>query len=283
MAAHNAEVDMADEYDSSNAFIPVQPIDAHYYNVVDHSDRPIGGLVVLLDRRKQPARAELHLYEDLTDPQTDFAFKQAKGLVAQRYYGDDQVAITVMQSYPWRDTLQVQPQALAASAGSQIDWMRYWPAALGAAALLLLVALIWAASAFFRGDDTLGATSAPAAAEQPTAVTAQAAPQNSNPGGPAVQTNNLPASVNAHPELAIGKRVRVRGDLRASLVSEPGNNQEKVVGYLEPGQEASITNGPVYTQGAKDTIVWWYIKLNNGLEAWAPANTSEFTVLEPVQ
>jgi hypothetical protein len=48
-------------------------------------------------------------------------------------------------------------------------------------------------------------------------------------------------------------------------------------------QEATVMAGPAMTQGISDTIVWWHVRLDSGVEAWAPANTSDGPVLELVQ
>lgn len=52
---------------------------------------------------------------------------------------------------------------------------------------------------------------------------------------------------------------------------------------MENGQEAVIVEGPALTQGTSDTIVWWRVRLDDGSEAWAPANTSDGAVLELVE
>jgi hypothetical protein len=51
---------------------------------------------------------------------------------------------------------------------------------------------------------------------------------------------------------------------------------------MQGGEQATIINGPIWLEGNSDTIVWWYIRLDNGVEAWVAANTSELTLLEPV-
>ncbi|MEZ4617082.1 MAG: hypothetical protein R2867_16460 [Caldilineaceae bacterium] len=93
------------------------------------------------------------------------------------------------------------------------------------------------------------------------------------------QTNGLAPSRNANANLAVGSRVSVQPGYTVSLVSEPVPEQDKVVGYFEEGQQATIVDGPVWKAGNSDTIVWWRIRLDTGLEAWAPANTSDAMLL----
>ena len=68
----------------------------------------------------------------------------------------------------------------------------------------------------------------------------------------------------------------------ASLRTLAGATAGEVVGYLEPPMQVTIINGPIWLQGNSDTIVWWFVRTDGGVEAWTPANTSEFTLLEPV-
>jgi hypothetical protein len=39
----------------------------------------------------------------------------------------------------------------------------------------------------------------------------------------------------------------------------------------------------VWLAGDSDTIVWWYVETNAGVRGWTPANTSQLTLLDPVE
>jgi len=263
----------------------LQPVQADYYTIVDAEEWPIAGLVVLIDGRKQPVRAELHLYEELADHRNEFALRQAQIVINERYYSDEPIQLQVMQSYAWRETLQVRtssepiPQTVDPLAFVQ----QYWQYILAGSAALVLIALIWAITAFFRSSDEEPPTTASTTTEPNQAAVAATTPEVA-PTQIIAQTGDLPASRNADTNLAVGRRMRVLPNVEAvSLVSEPSPDQAKVVGHLLAGNEALIVNGPVFKQGNSDTIVWWFIRLESGQEAWVPANTSEMTLLEVVQ
>lgn len=263
----------------SSASTQLQSVQADYYTIVDAEEWPIAGLIVLVDRRKQPVRAELHLYEELADHRNEFALRQSQLVLGERYYSDEPIQLQVMQSYAWRETLQVRtsaepiPQATDPLAFIQ----KYWQYLLAASAALVLIALI----SFFRSSPADIPATADTSAEQ-----SQPATSNSDSAATAVppQTNGLAASRNADATLAVGRRMVVLPGIDGvSLVSEPGPNQDKVVGHLKAGDQASIIGGPVLLQGNSDTIVWWHVALDTGGQAWVPANTSEMTLLGPVE
>jgi hypothetical protein len=150
--------------------------------------------------------------------------------------------------------------------------------------LLILFLLIWLISSFFSSPDTPTAqvVDAPAqtVSDQGAVPAADVAPVVPLVGE---QTNGLGPSINADPNLAVGKRARVQPGFTVSLVSEPIPDQEKVVGSWQEGDEALIIDGPVRKQGNTDTIIWWRVRLDNGIEAWTPANTSDVTLLRVVE
>jgi hypothetical protein len=94
---------------------------------------------------------------------------------------------------------------------------------------------------------------------------------------------NLPVSRNARSDLGIGVRVQVVPGLRVALRSQPSAEVGVTVGEMTDGDVATILAGPEYTQGDTDTIVWWYVNLPNGTEAWVAANTSTQTLLMPAE
>lgn len=280
MTQEEAGIDSLGRSYRSSVSSQLQAVQADYYTIVDAEEWPIAGLIVLVDRRKQPVRAELHLYEELADHRNEFALRQSQIVLSERYYSDEPIQLQVMQSYAWRETLQVRANAepLPQTADPLAFVQQYWQYILAASAALVLIALIWAITAFFRsGREDTPVTTANSA-EQSQAVTAPAAAATA-PAAPA-QDNGLPTSRNADPALAVGRRMRVLAGIDGvSLVSEPGPDQSKVIGHFKAGDEANIIGGPVLLQGNSDTIVWWQIQLDTGGQAWIPANTSEVTLL----
>lgn len=283
MLQDEAGVDSLSRGYRSSISSQLQPVQAEYYTIVDAEEWPIAGLVVLVDRGKHPVRAELHLYEELNDHRNEFALRQSQAVITERYYSDEPIQLQVMQSYAWRETLQVRTGAAPiAEPNDPLAFVQqYWQYILAGSAALVLIALIWAITAFFRStsDDT-PATTADTTQSQP-ATDPNAAPANTP--APA-QSNGLPASRNADPGLAVGKRLRVLANIEGvALVSEPGPDQAKVIGHISAGDEADIIGGPVLLQGNSDTIVWWQVQLSDGRQAWVPANTSEVTLLGVAQ
>lgn len=259
----------------------LQAVQADYYTIVDAEEWPIAGLVVLLDRRKQPVRAELHLYEELADHRNEFALRQSQLIINERYYSPEPIQLQVMQSYAWRETLKVRTSAepIPQAADPLAFVQQYWQYILAASALLVLIALIWAVSAFFRSrSDTPDATTATTTGEQSTTPAAEAAAPAPVSAAPA-QDNGLPSSRNADPNLAIGKRMRVLDGIEGvSFVSEPGPDKSKEIGHFQAGDEVNIIGGPVLLQGDRDTIVWWQVQTDDTRQGWVPANTSDWTL-----
>ncbi|MCB0123729.1 MAG: SH3 domain-containing protein [Caldilineaceae bacterium] len=288
-----AEMDaLDDERDMDHRAAPITPVtsvDADYYTIADNEDWPIAGLIVLLDRRRHAVRAELHLYED-GERQNEYALHTAQNILSNQYFSQDLVQLQVMQSYPWRETLELP--ATAAAATPETDIMaflrQYWQPIAGASAIILLVLFIWFIASFFRSPEEIDTVET----EPTSAVPLAGSSENAAEDGPAAaapttalagaQTNGLPASRNADPNLAVGKRLRVLPNVAVSLVSQPENDQSLVIGFLDAGKEAEIFDGPVYKQGDSDTIVWWHVRLDDGREAWVPANTSNATLVAAV-
>jgi hypothetical protein len=265
----------------------VQSIDADYFTIVDAEDWPIAGLIILLDRRRHAVRAELHLYED-GERQNEYALHQAQNILTNQYFSTEAVQLQLMQSYPWRETLEIQANAAVTPETDLMALVRqYWQYILGASALIILILFIWLIASFFRSPDeaatapvdlpTQAQSANDAASGDASSAPAEVATTTTVLGGE--QTNGLPASRNADANLAVGQRARVLPGFTVSLVSQPVPDQALVVGFLEAGQEATIFDGPVYKAGNSDTIVWWRVRLDNGLEAWAPANTSDAMLL----
>jgi hypothetical protein len=284
MTEEDAGVDSVGRSYRSSISSQLQAVHADYYTIVDAEEWPIAGLLVLVDGRRQPVRAELHLYEELSDHRNEFALRQAQVVISERYYSAEPLQLQVMQSYAWRETLQVRASAEPNTPTTDplAFVQQYWQYILAASAALVVIALIWAVIAFFRSpEENVPTTGAPPEQSQASAGGADAA-ATATPIPP--QTNGLAASRNADPNLAVGKRMQVLSGIEGvSLVSEPGPDPSKVIGHLKAGDEAAIIGGPVLMQGNSDTIVWWHIQLDSGTQAWIPANTSEITLLGVTQ
>ena len=259
-----------------------QAIQADYYNIIDDEGWPVAALLVLIDRRRDPVRAELHLYEDLEDDVRHWAFRQGRALLEARYFSPEPVPLKIFQSFPGRETVQVRVHGASRPLAPTESWFQRWQVAAAAGVVLLLVALLWALTAYLRGSEGVTPTSE-APASQNAAEAAEQGGASADQSSAATPVGAaLPPSQHADPNLAVGKRARVRAGLRLALVGEPGPDQS-VVGYMQNQQEATIVDGPAYTKGSSDTIVWWRLRLDDGAEAWAPANTSDGAVLELVE
>ncbi len=270
------------EFRRSAGHPPFQTIPAHYYNITDAEAWPVAGLLVLLDGKGQPVRAELHLYEDQPSHVHEAAIRQSRLLLQDRYTGDDPLPLRIMQTYQHRDAMHVRlstvtdatPQTPPRGTPS-----RLLVAALGGAVVLFLIWLV----AFYQPGGTPGDTVAEAPAGPETPATNAVAALFTNQSAEGETEEVLPPSRNAHPGIGIGVRVQIAPGLRLTLRGEPGPNAGEVRGAMEGGQTALVIGGPAYTRGDQDTIVWWYVQLDDGTEAWAAANTSTRTVLLPVE
>ena len=260
-----------------------QPIDADYYNIADGGSGPVAGLLVLVDGKHSAVRAELHLYEDLPSHISEAAVRQARALLQERYHGLDPLPLRILQTYQRRDAVDVTlpVEAVARPRERNPQWLTM--AALAVAAIIV-VAAIWLSSSLFQtGEPAATVNGAPAVAAASDALAGEVAPSVQPPElaatGAAV---TLPQSRNADSRLSIGERVRILPGLRLTLRSEAGADAGVAAGFMADGQQAVITAGPALTQGSADTIVWWYVRLEDGTEGWAAANTSQQRLLEPV-
>jgi hypothetical protein len=267
--------------------MPAAPpaIHADYYDITDHDGWPVASLLVLIDRTRSPVRAEVHLYEDLPEELREWALRKGRGIIEQQYFSNDPVPLRVMQSYPWRDTLNVRA-AGALTPAVETQWFQRWQIAAAVGAVVLLVALVWALVSALRGPggeaaETTGGELSLAQSEQPAAAVVGGEGVTSTLASPAIGAD-LPPSRHANPNILVGSRVRVRPGAALNLTAEPGPD-ETIVGSMANQQEATVIAGPAMTQGLSDTIVWWRVRLDSSLEAWAPANTSDGPVLELVQ
>jgi len=262
----------------SSAHSELQAIQGNYFNITDSGGAPLAGLMVLLDRKERPVRAELHLHESTTGALYDQAVRQAQLLLTDRYFGPGQMPLIVMYARLAQDRIPVPLQPPPPETGLPA-WLR--PAALALIALIVFGGLGWYLNDLFSGTANTSQTAL--VADQTSAVeSAPAQPVAEQPQGRIFEMNGLPTSTNAHP-LDIGQRVQLREGIQGiTLRTLAGATAGEVIGYLEPPTQATLINGPIWLQGNSDTIVWWFVRTDNGVEAWTPANTSEFTLLEPV-
>ena len=252
----------------------LQGIRADYYNLTDLQGQPLAGLLVLMDRRGRPVRAEIHMNNNTADALYEIALRQSLRLIEDRYRSERPIRLYPLRMQLNSDPLSVQPRGSAHSAGIA-------PAPASSNPLLLVGALLLAISALFSGwflnewlsgeltqsgsPATLSAGSASSAAEQNVLI---------------VETNGLPPSRNAIP-MNVGDRIRLLPEYKISLRSEAGAQAGVIVTHLQDADPMTILNGPIWLEGNTDTIVWWYVRVDSGAEGWVPANTSELTLLEP--
>jgi hypothetical protein len=244
----------------------------------------VAGLLVLVDGKHSAVRAELHLYEDLPSHISEAAVRQARALLQERYHGTDPLPLRILQTYQRRDAVDVNLAAEATERPRERNPQWLTIAALGVAAIIVLAA-IWLSSSLFKTDEpaTTADLAPSAAVAVPDVQAAAEAPAVEQSGAAAIAADiTLPQSRNADSRLGIGSQVRILPGLRLTLRSEAGAEAGEAVGFMEDGQPAVITAGPALTKGSADTIVWWYVRLEDGTEGWAAANTSQQRLLEPV-
>jgi hypothetical protein len=274
------------------------PIHAHYYDITDIESWPIAGLLVLLDGQQQPVRAELHLYDGLEAHVQDAAIRQARLVLQEHFLGGEPVPVRILETMQVREEMLVRlpPVGARPTNVSALPWAQWRSYGIVAAAALLVVALIWVAVTLIgAGEDpneSVAVVSTPETANQlvaevqeesASAETGGAVSETEISSAPVVSGGNLPPSRNARTDLGIGMPVQVVPGLQLALRSEPGVDRGLVVGALTDGVVATIIGGPEYRAGDADTIVWWFVELDNGTQAWAAANTSDQTLLMPAQ
>ncbi len=263
--------------------------DAHYYPFLDGEGRLIASLTVLLDGEMRALRAELIFHENPPVAAQSAVTRQAKNLVMRSYAGSgDTTEISILESQGQGAT---QVQHSGQPIFKKESGYRLWPIAAAIAIVFVVVLIVLLMSVF--GREPQNATVAPS--PTPTAITTSAQPgdaaesgrtevQSSDGASFLATTNGLPPSVNADSALAPGDRVRIRQGLAAYLRSEPGPAAGQELVIMENRQTGRIIGGPVWLKGDTDTIVWWYVELDeSGVKGWVSANTSQIRVLEQVR
>jgi len=271
-----------------------QAIHAHYYDITNTESWPIAGLLVLVDSRGTPVRAELHTYDGLHEQEQEAAIRQARLVLLDHYTGGDPVPLRILETMQIREAMEVRlppvgthgPRTPARS-GLLLPWRIYGLVGGGA---LLMGFLIWLVVGWLGSGagQQVGELSSEAATPVAAAMNAPPPTGGGTPGADAAAPAagapmELPPSRNARPDLAIGARVTVVPGLQVALRTEPGLESGTDIGLLVSTQQATIIGGPELRRGDADTIVWWYLRLDAGTEAWAAANTSTLTVLIPAE
>lgn len=282
----------------SSAHSNLQGISAEYYNLTDVKGAPLAGLLVLMDRRDRPVRAEVHMNDTTTGALYEMALRQANLLITDRYRSDKPIRL-----YPLRVRLDHDPLSVELKAPSRDTGVPGWffPVVGGVLALVLALAAGWFLNDWLRGASTgLALPGNPPAVAQPpanaggeTAGQSPAGDQAAAPGGSGnpgtdggasegrrFETNGLPPSRNAVP-MEVGGRARLQPGYSTAIRSQAGAEAGEIIGYLQNADEMTLIDGPVWLQGNSDTIVWWYVRLDDGTEGWVPANTSDLTLLQP--
>lgn len=252
----------------------LQGIRADYYNLTDLQGQPLAGLLVLMDRRGRPVRAEIHMNNNIADALYEIALRQSLRLIEDRYKSDRPVRLYPLRMQLNSDPLSVQPRGSASNSA-------VGPAPMSGGPLLLVAALLLAVSALFSGwflnewltGGLAGAGSSPAITAGSSSEAAQTVL--------IVETNGLPPSRNAIP-MNVGDRIRLLPEYKISMRTQAGAQAGAIVTHLQDADPLTILNGPIWLEGNSDTIVWWYVRADSGAEGWVPANTSELTLLEPL-
>lgn len=280
-----------------------QTISSHYYNITDSESWPVAGLLVLLDSHERPVRSELHLYEDLPSHIQEAAVRQSRLVLQERYHSSDPVPLRILHTTQIREAMDVRlnPVPAETGPGRELPWQ--WIG--GAAAVVVLVLLVWGVFSLFSGGF-------PGGAPADSLVVGSPAGENGNGGdtgsasddlqggdlqgddagatgdsaaegvlGQAANGTQLPPSRNARNDIRIGVRVQILPGFGLTLRSEAGAQAGEVVGFLADEAQALVVGGPELRQGETDTIVWWLVELEDGSQAWAAANTSQTALLVP--
>lgn len=272
---------------------------ADYYSVADSDGKPIASLLVLVDSTKRPVRAELHLNGTATDEIGRQAVRQSQHIIEDRYSGPEELPMQVWQSFLRSDPLHIplgpaETGAKAATSADDASGGMAWlvkALSIGVAALVLLALLAGIVNRARSGSQTelattpvsggLDSPSEPAAGDS-IPETALPPVDQPLPGSAPLAQIDLPPSKFAAPDLTIGRRVKIRDTAKLTLRTEPGATAGQAIGYMQDGQQATIIGGPTLLQGNSDTIVWWEVQLDDGRTAWAAANDSTMTLLDPV-
>jgi len=268
--------------DTARVEMATSPTTAHLYEIFDRSE-PIAALVVALDPQQRMRHAELLYYDrdrSLESLQSDI-YKRAREVVQSNYLGSNGMAseLRVLDANVL-NAEQVEHRN-PEPAFSPRRLYRLWHLAAGYGALLGLLLLIGVLNRMGGPPaETTVAAAQPAA--QPAAAQ-PAAPDGIPAAALSPQTDGLAVSTNADNRLKVSMRVRSNPNYSTEILTQPDPEQGEPVGTLGYGAEATLLGGPTWLAGESDTIVWWYVETEDGIRGWTPANSSEYTLLTPVE
>lgn len=279
------------------------PSEAHYYEIRDNAGTKRAVLTVVLSTQMRVLHAELiylERYRALEPTQTEI-FNRAKEIVESKYlgsgFGSELVVIDgkplgeeeVKHNNP--DPIYQPPRLF-----------RLWKIAATYGAVMLVFLLfgllnrtVLAPTSPQPGTASLGSgapaplnaglSAAESAASEVATTLVGGTPSTAGIDPLALQpnTNGLPPSTKANPRIEVGMTVRILPGYRSFIRSAAGPDSGEAVGLLEDGATAEILGGPIWMPGNTDTIVWWYVETDDGVQGWTPANTSELTLLDPVE
>lgn len=271
---------------------------AGYHRIVDHKGWPLANLIILFDRyQRRPARAELHVDVEAPESAEDYAIREAQQILNAEYSteetGAGKLELRLLRVEQQREPLHLDIPVVESS-----DRQSLWsPTLLLAVAAIgmIVVGLVWGIMTLLQRETPAETDAATLGSEEQTAQKQasederEEAPLSQqlsavaggvDPNLP--QTNGLPTSQRADPSLTVGQRVQVVSGAALTLRTQPGATAGEAVGYMQDGQQATIVGGPYWAQGISDTVVWWFLRLDGGEEYWAPANDSQFKLLEAV-
>ena len=253
----------------------LQGIRADYYNLTDLQGQPLAGLLVLMDRRGRPVRAEIHMNNNTADALYEIALRQSLRLIEDRYRSDRPVRLYPLRMQLNSDPLSVQPRGSATTSNVAPSPASSNPLLLVGAVLLAISALFsgWFLNEWLTGELTQSGT--------PASISAGSSSASAGSDVLIVETNGLPPSRNAIP-MNVGDRIRLLPEYKISLRTAAGAQAGNIVTHLQDADPMTILNGPIWLEGNSDTIVWWYVRVDSGFEGWVPANTSKLTLLEPL-
>lgn len=283
----------------------LQTIGSHYYNITDSESWPVAGLLVLLDGQGRPVRSELHLYEDLPSHVQEAAVRQSRLVLHERYHGPDSVPLRILHTTQMREAMQVRLASAPPATARPVRPLP-WQGIVLAGAFVAVVLLAWGGISWLQSGDSgadpgstlvgngAGTVVADLDAQTDDSAADSAAPMSDNTGelatddatsappAVAVGPGELPPSRHARPDIQIGRQVQILPGFSLTLRSDAGARAGEAVGFLSNEGRALVVGGPRLTQGEADTIVWWLVELDDGMRAWAAANTSQTTLLVPI-
>jgi hypothetical protein len=210
--------------------------------------------------------------------------RQARVVLQDHYIGGDPVPVTILTTSTLRDAIDVRLPPVGSrvprfSRGRQGYWAR---GALAAILMVLVVAgIMLLRPGVQEGTNPIAAEGTATVEAAPLAGSGMSAAPAIAPSARTADVAALPTSRNARPDIRVGIRVQVVPTLQVALRTEPGIQSGTTIRAMSDKDRATVIGGPEYTRGESDTIVWWYLQLDTGEQAWAAANTSDRTLLIP--